>query len=223
MATTVEQITIETRGGVVMNDVSWAAFLGMLPALESQRGLRWTYDRGDLEIVNTSRLHEKFKKMLGRLLEVIAHEFDIPLECGGQMTFLRADLTQGLEPDECDWIQHEPEVRGRMQLDFTVDPPPDLAIEIDVSRSSVPRHPVYAALGVPELWRFNGQTLTVLHRRESGEYEVAESSLALPSLPVAELVPFILPDEQHSATARVKECIAWLRERGFRYERGPGE
>jgi Uma2 family endonuclease len=110
-----------------------------------------------------------------------------------------------------------------MQLDFTVDPPPDLAIEIDVSRSSVPRQPVYAALGVPELWRFNGQTLTVLHRRESGEYEPAESSLALPSLPVAELVPFILPDEENSATARIKECIAWLRERGFRYEGGPGE
>jgi hypothetical protein len=81
----------------------------------------------------------------------------------------------------------------------------------------VPRQPVYAALGVPELWRFNGQALTVLHRQENGQYEAADLSLALPSLPVAKLVPFILPDEENSPTARVRDCMAWLRERGFQY------
>ena len=94
-------------------------------------------------------------------------------------TWNREDLTKGVEADECYYIQNEPAIRGRMKIDLGVDPPPDLAIEIDIASLSLSRLPLYSALGVPEVWRFDGQQLTFL-KLAAGEYQEIEQSIALP-------------------------------------------
>ena len=98
---------------------------------------------------------------LGRIIDILAEELEIPYDAGGSTTHKREDLAKGLEPDQCYYIRNEPLIRGRMELDLTHDPPPDLAIEIDISRSSVTRLGIYAALGVPEVWRYDGEALQV--------------------------------------------------------------
>src|SRR5207248_8848460 len=145
--------------------------------------IQLTYDEGRLEIMTLSPQHEILKKFIGRLIEQLTLELDIPIKSLGSTTIARKDLERGLEPDECYYIGRERLVRGRMKISFRKDPPPDLAVEVDVSRSSVSRQRVYAALGVPEMWRYDGE-LHVLHLQANGEYVERERSLSFPFLPI---------------------------------------
>ena len=123
-------------------------------------------------------------------------------------------MERGIEPDECFYIENEPVVRGRDDLDFSVDPPPDLAIEIDISRDSRRRLSIYAALGVPEVWRFDGDSLTVYVRQASGEYEAVPVSPHFPAVPPAEIEALLKRRQEmdHNALmrlfrSRVRELI----------------
>jgi Uma2 family endonuclease len=215
MATAVSERAIETPQRFLLHNVSWESYEALLAALADQRGLRITYDRGELELMNLSRSHEYFKKWIGRLIEAMVFELEIPIDSGGSLTWRRQQVQRGLEPDDCYWIANEPIVRGRTELDFEVDPPPDLAIEIDITCSSLDRQSIYAALGVPEIWRFDGRTLTAYRRTEKGEYEATEFSTSFPFLRVADLMPFIQPDETVDQTTRLRQFVQWVREKQF--------
>src|SRR5205809_1064345 len=117
-------ITSPPAGHLFLAGVSWSAYRAQGEHL-GERPLRLTYDHGRLEIMVLSCEHEGLKKILARLLEIVAEETGIELFSGGSMTFQSEDLDRGLEPDECYWIQHEAQVRGRTQLDLATDPPPD--------------------------------------------------------------------------------------------------
>ncbi|HUG90439.1 MAG TPA: Uma2 family endonuclease, partial [Planctomycetaceae bacterium] len=171
-----------------------------------------TFDGETIEFMTKSALHEWFKELLGRLIPIIALEWNIPIRSGGEMTFRRRRANRGLEPDQCYWIAREREMRGRRTYDPDADPHPDLAVEIDVAHSSVNREEVYARLRVPELWRFNGESLRVLLLTKSGKYKEAEFSRAFPTLPVQELVPFLLPDEERDETTMLRQFIEWVRQ-----------
>ena len=121
---------------------------------------------------------------MGRLIEMLTFELDIPILGGGSTTFKHKELLRGLEPDECYWIANESVVRGKLEVDLTCDPPPDLAVEIDVTISSLNRQSIYAARGVPELWRFDGKTLRVHELQPNGEYAHLNTSPAFPFLPL---------------------------------------
>ncbi len=136
-----------------MEGISWDTYQRMLADIGEGR-TRLTYDEGTLEVMSPSPFHEKLKKLIGRLLEAYADAIEIELEGFGSMTRAREDLKKGLEPDECYYAQNAPAVMGRDDIDLTVDPPPDLAIEVEVSRSSVSRQPIDFALGVGEVWVF---------------------------------------------------------------------
>jgi Uma2 family endonuclease len=107
------------------------------------------------------------------------------------MTHLRADLEKGFEPDECYYVQNWAMVAGTREIDFTKDPPPDLTVEIEVSRTVLNRLPIYAAFRIPEVWRYNGERLAVLLLQPDGSYRESSVSRALPALPVAD-VPRLL-------------------------------
>jgi Uma2 family endonuclease len=119
----------------------------------------------------------------------------------------------GLEPDNCFYFQNEAIVRGRLDLDLSQgDPPPDLALEIDLTHKSLDRFPIYARLEVPELWCHDSGELKIYHL-QNGAYLEAENSLALPQLPIKEL-PQIIERHRRDGRLAVRKAIrAWARDR----------
>src|SRR6516165_4477649 len=144
---------------VLLQGLGWHDYIQLGNILCDRPALRLTFDRGALEIMVTSREHEFFKVRLGRLIEILAEVFKFRIEPGGNMTFQREDLERGLEGDNCWWIEHEEQVRGRLTWDSAVDPPPDLLLEIEVSHMA--RMAIYASLRVPQVWYFVGKSLRV--------------------------------------------------------------
>ncbi|MFM7448888.1 MAG: Uma2 family endonuclease [Leptolyngbyaceae cyanobacterium] len=130
--------------------------------------------------------HEEPKIMLSNFVEVLADELEIEIRELGALTLEREDLTRAIEPDTCFYIQNELVIRSREEIDLPNDPPPDLAIESDNTNSSINKHSIYAALGVPELWRYRKQQLEI-YQLVSGQYVQVDRSLAFPCLPVVEI------------------------------------
>jgi Uma2 family endonuclease len=216
VATTVETKTVPISGEerLLLTGISWDFYLRFCDELEGRR-IRLTYDRGDMEIMITKRPHEFYKKLLAKLVEQLVLELNIPVSSGGSMTFQRADLQRGIEPDECWWIAHESQLRGVREFDAQRDPPPDLAVEIEITSSLVKRVGIYAALRVPEIWRFNGTTLQFSALQEDGSYQSSEYSLAFPFLKPEHLTPFLQIDAKKDETTRLREFVSWLRDQGF--------
>lgn len=196
---------------IVLHGVSWDLYQRIREEVTDRK--RMTYDRGTLEIMSPSYEHEHEKKLLARLVETFTFELGIPMRSAGSTTFGRRELEKGLEPDECYYIQHYQAVFRLKRIDLTIHPPPDLAIEADVTSTSISRQPIYAALGVPELWRYDGQRLHVL-LLEGQSYRPSETSTALPMLRPAELIPFVrMLNEETDETAILRRFQAWIRER----------
>ena len=197
---------------MVLHDVSWSTYQSLIQDLGDDPGKRLTYDQGNLEIMVPLPPHEDYKKRIGRLVETTTEELAIEIRSLGSTTWNRKDLRQGLEPDQCYYIQNEERVRGKADLDLTVDPPPDLAIEVDNTYSSLNRLAIYAALGVPEVWRFDGKTLT-LYRLEEGQYVIQETSTALPLLSQADILRFLQASQTMGETSWVRAFRQWVREK----------
>lgn len=197
---------------LLIRNVDWA-FYRMLRTALDERGshVRLTYDRGSLEITTTSPLHEIYKRNLVRMLDALFEELQIEYHTFGNMTMGHAELDRGLEPDECYYIQKEPVVRGKMSVTIPPDPPPDLAIEVELSRSALNKLSIYATLGVPEVWRFDGETLRPFLRQPDGSYREQPRSLALPAVPLSELVRFVTGLEGQATLGWLAEFRAWVR------------
>ena len=196
---------------MLLHGLTWRDYLEIGRILRDRPALRLTFDQGTLEIMTTSQEHEKYKSWLGRLIEVLAEESRLRIEPGGNMTFQREDLEKGLEGDNCWWIEHEEQVRGKLVWDSTVDPPPDLALEIEVSRAAVARMPIYAALKVPEVWCFDGRSLRVYLDDSDGSYRLSDDSPTFPGIPIAELVRFAIPRKDKDYLSVIREFRAWVR------------
>jgi len=147
---------------------------------------RMTYDRGTLEIEMPSTRHEALKWIVGRFIETYAEESGIDYEPTGSTTWHREAIEAGLEADESYYIQNRERVRGR-EVDLAIDPPPDLAVEIDLTKPDVEKESVYARLGVPEIWRWRDGRLVVLVRQPGGEYAESPRGAAMPDFPLNEL------------------------------------
>ena len=205
-STPVEQrITPENR--VILKGVSWSTFKALLADVGDDRAWRIAYDRGVLEIRRPLEEHEEPKRLIESFVEAIVDELEIELRSLGSLTLEREDLTRAVEPDSCFYIQNESLVRGR-NINLPNDPPPDLAIESDYTNSSVNKDAIYAALGVPELWRYQRQSLQVYHLVE-GKYQKCDRSLAFPLLPVGEIPSFI----EQSRTIGQRAAVRLFRQR----------
>ena len=159
----------------------------------------------------TSNIHEFWKKMLSFLVELYAMETGGRMSGLGNWTIAREDLDRGFEPDECFYIQNiDIAVKRKHRLDLATDPPPDLAIEIEVSRSVLPRLPVMDAFKVPEVWRFDGDALTCLVLQPNGTYQPAATSVAFPALPLAELVRFVKSAEGTDQISVARQFRDWV-------------
>jgi Uma2 family endonuclease len=177
--------------------------------------VRLTYDSGSLEIMTLGHGHERFSKLLGRLVESLTEELDIPVHSGRSTTFKSEAKQRGLEPDECYWIQNEPLMRGKNEFDIESDLPPDLAIEVDITSSSLNRMSIYATLGVKEVWRFGGETLTVSCLETDGSSTPHKRSPTFPSLPLGRVLRFLRDSETRDETSLVKRFRSWVRKHLF--------
>ena len=202
---------IQSPDRVVLSNISWQTYQSLLKDFDQEPAIRLTYDQGTLEIRMPLDPHESYKKLLGRLIEAATEELDIEIRSLGSRTCDREDLAKGIEPDQCYYIQNEAIVRGIEQIDLSLFPPPDLALEIDITSSSVNRMEIYAALGIPEVWRFDGETLVMMGLRE-GSYEAIAHSVVFPMLTPKVLISFLDQRTQLGENATVKQFRKWLHE-----------
>lgn len=210
--------TARTEQRFVMHAVDWRTYELLLEVI-GNRAIRVTYDRGVLELMSPSDEHERFKRLIGRLLETMTFELNIPIRSQGSTTWKRESLDRGLEPDECYYIQSEPLLRGRNAIDLEIDPPPDLAVEVEMTRSALDRMGVYAALGVPEVWRFNGDAMRVFELDANGHYVAREGSVAFPFLPLGELTRFLSERDTTDETTWIRRFAVWVRDTLAMHER----
>ncbi|HQU47316.1 MAG TPA: Uma2 family endonuclease, partial [Pirellulales bacterium] len=154
---------------VCLHNVPWKMYEALRDELEN-RNVRMTYDRGWLQLMCPSKLHERLGNLLGRLIEAWTEQAGIEVQNCRCMTLRRLEQERGLEPNNCFYIEHEPAVRGRDELDLERDPPPDLAVEIGVASSSGGRMEIYAAVGVPEVWRWKDGGIEVYRLDRRGRY-----------------------------------------------------
>lgn len=197
---------------VVLRNISWQTYQALLMEVSEQPGIRLTYDRGILEIMTPLDPHETYKKLIGRFVEALTEELNIEIRSLGSRTCAREDLDRGLEPDQCYYIQNEGVVRGKKQIDLNQDPPPDLVIEIDITSSSINRLDLYAHLGVPEVWRYDGSSLTV-YQLEDKRYQVCDRSPTLPMLPPSEIIRFLEQSKTMGETTLIRSFRNWVRNR----------
>lgn len=196
----------------VLRNISWETFESLLKETGEDRGARFAYDCGTLEIMTPLYEHENPKSNLGNFIVALAEELDIEIKSAGSTTLKRKIVKRGIEPDNCYYIQNELAVRDKEELDLEIDPPPDLAIEIDITSTSVNKSQIYAALGVPELWRYNGRVLK-FSQLGDGEYIESEFSLAFPLVSVTDISRFIEQRKIQGEIALLKSFRAWIRDK----------
>ena len=196
----------------VLRNISWETFEALLKETGEDRGSRFAYDGGTLEIMTPLIGHENPKSNLGNFIIALAEELDIEIKSAGSTTLKRKIANRGIEPDNCYYIQNELAVRGKQELDLETDPPPDLAIEIDITSSSVNKFDIYSALGIPELWRYNGRVLKFYQLAE-GQYVEREFSIAFPIVSVTEMSRFIEQSKTTGEIALLKSFRAWVRDK----------
>ena len=195
---------------MVFRNIGWDAFERILDDI-GETHHRVTYQDGDLEFMTTSLEHDSYGRWIGRLIFFVAYELKMKLKTGGSTTLKKALRKAGLEPDECFWIKHEAQLRGKKKWDPLADPPPDLAVEIDISSSWLDRLAIYAALEVPEIWRFDGERLRILVLGANGKYKERAKSAAFPSLPMDGLVRFVKGIDHAEEVELIQEFTEWLR------------
>lgn len=197
--------------GILLHNISWSTYESLLRDHPDAASPRFTYDRGDLLIMVTSPEHERINRTINLLVELLAEEFELESCALGSTTYKRKDLKRGFEPDSCFYFKNEAQMRGKKRLDLSVDPPPDLVIEIDITSISLKRLPLFAAFGIPEVWRFDGTEVEVLIL-ESGEYCGNEGSLALPKVTAATISHFVQESFKTGRLEWIKKVRAWAQQ-----------
>lgn len=204
----IETQTISSGQRVILEGISWATYTQLLAEHQEDATIHFAYDHGKLEIMVLSPKHEALKHNLALLVEVLAEVMGVDVYSLGSTTFQRPDLARGFEPDACFYIQHEALVRGKDEIDLRVDPPPDLVIEIDITSPSLNKFPIFAALGVTEVWRYNGEQVR-LFTLQAGNYREQSRSIVLPPATNTMLTEFIATSRQLKRTLWLQRVREW--------------
>lgn len=207
--------TVETSRPqrLVLYGEPWESYVRLLRIFDERRHLRITYDRGALEIMTLSPEHEKWKRFIGRLVVALTEELGLPLAEYGSMTIKRRKKLRGLEPDECFWIQHAAQMKDIKKYDIRNDPPPDLIVEVDISRSAVNRMGIYASLQVPEVWRFRKGCLEFHILGGDGKFAIEPTSRAFPEISSSDLDRFVMKCGQIENNSLIREFHEWVQSR----------
>lgn len=208
--TTSDSEPIEAENRLLLSNITWSTYQALLDDLANQSSVRLTYDQGHLEIMSPLLKHERLNRIIAQIVMILAEEQAIDLCALGSTTFKRPDLARGFEPDSCFYIQHEQQVSGKELIDLTVDPPPDLVLEIDITSPSLAKLPIYAQVGVPEVWQHNGKTL-IIYQLINANYQQSPRSLALPLATTEMLNHFISQSQTLKSTQFAQTLREWIR------------
>ncbi len=209
MQVQLQQIVVSPGQQLLMTDVSWLMYEQLLEEFGEKRGSRINYSGGVLEIMVPLPEHEDDKVIIADLLKVLLEELNIEFRSLGSTTFKSKTMNQGIEADDCFYIENEASVRGKKRIDLTVDPPPDLALEIDITSRT--QFDNYEVLGVGELWRFNGTQLEINVLRSSRYVQVNESP-HFPGFPLSEVIPHYLERSKIEGRNKIMKAFrAWVR------------
>ena len=200
-------------GTLVLTDVSWDEYEQLIAELGEGYAVRVSYDHGRLEIMSPSSKHEKYSELMLGLVDVIADVMDYDLESFGSTTFKSQKLAKGSEPDTCFYIQKAASVTGKDTLDLAVDPPPDIAVEVDISHKSFLKFTFYAEIGVPEIWRCDDKGVEIYHLTGQ-RYVEAQVSRAFPFLTSDTLSEYLELAKTKSRASVLRSFRLWLRSTG---------
>ena len=193
-----------------LDGITWDEYERLLAGLSGRPGLRAAYDTGRIEIVSPTHEHEIYKALVSRAVHVMAEELEVPVELSGATTFKRKELLKGAEPDESFYVKNAAAIIGKTQIDLAIDPPPDVVVEIDVTSESESKFPIYAALGVAEIWRFNGERAWMYELR-GNQYIEIDSSLVFPILTLAALAQVLKQGKTQGQSAALATFRQWVR------------
>ena len=186
---------------VVLPNVTWHGYQKVLQALPETRAARLTYDCGVLEISTSSEEHERASELIGLFIRIVVVELGLRLKSMRSTTLDRADLDKGAEPDNAYYIQNQPKVAGKT-VDLKIDPPPDIVVEVDITHTDIDKNRLYASLGVPEFWRFDGDVWRI-YCLVGGVYEEAETSPTFSFMQKEDLYRFLAEANEDEAFAEV--------------------
>src|SRR5262249_41258615 len=209
--------------GFVFYDVSWDDYEAMLKIV-GEGPIRVTYDQGTMEIFMPPFGHDSDANPLGRLVDMLTEELGMDREGGDTTTHKRKDWGKGAEPDKCYWFgDHARHMRGKRQLDLNSDPPPDLIIEVDVTRTSLDRLKIFAAMRVPEVWRSTSRSLQFLHLQPDGPYQPRPTSRNFPALTVSAVAQFLKEGRTIDKPTWIRSFRTFVREKIIPAQRPNGQ
>ena len=208
-----ESVKSRAEQRVLLHNISWETYERLLDERGDSRVPRLAYDRGDLEIMSPSSEHESVAYFIALLVAVLTEEMGVNAYGVGSTTYRRGDIGRAFEPDASFYIRNEESIRGKPRIDLSVDPPPDLVAEVDITSPSLDKFPIYARLDVPEVWRYDGTRATIF-LLEEGEYVEAGESVALPSLTSDVLALFVDESTSLGSTDWLRRVREWARSSG---------
>jgi Uma2 family endonuclease len=183
--------------------VSWDTYLQLLEELGDDRNVRLTFNRGALEIMSPKRLHEQVTRLIDMVVTLLAFELGLNVDNCGAMTLRVASAQRGGEPDSCFYIANEAAVRGVDEINLKIHPPPDIALEVDITSPSLDKFGLYLAARVPEVWRYDGTSMS-FHALVGKEYEIADHSICFPHLTAAMLQRYLKLGREQGSTSMLQ-------------------
>ncbi len=196
---------------VILHNVSWHTFENLLADIGDRRKTLFHYLNGTLEIMSPLSLHEGRSRFFDRLLTVFVDELEIDMRCLGSLLMKIPELKIGGEPDSCYYLKNELRIRAQENVIVGQDPPPDLVLEVDITNPSDRRLPIYALLGVPEVWRYDGYSLGFLALQD-GKYIEISKSLAFPDLPAEIIVEYVKKRLNLGENGTLRGFRKWLQD-----------
>jgi len=193
---------------VTFHHLNWQSYQQILHALPQSRSARLTYDRGILEITMPLEDHEFAVRLIELFIRTLVVEMGLKIKTMGSTTLERQDLDRSPEPDNAYYIQNQPVVAGR-NVNLASDPPPDLVVEIDITHTDIDKLRLYASLGIPEFWRYNGQIWRIYQLQDS-QYQEVEISPTFPFVPKQKLYEFLATAQQDEVEAE-QQLRTWVR------------
>ncbi|MDZ8087643.1 MAG: Uma2 family endonuclease [Nostoc sp. DedQUE12b] len=205
-------ITTPAENRVLLQNISWQTFKTMLAEMGSERNSRLAYDNRTLEIMIPQMPHENSNRLIEVFVGVLCEELGWEIKRAGSLTLTRDDLQRGAEPDSSYYIQNEALVRDKENIDIAIDPPPDLVLEVEYSRSAIDKLKLYAAMGFPEFWRYNGSVLRV-YTLAGGQYSEVQTSPTFVSVSVKEIPRFIQEAKKNGEIATTRAFRVWVQQK----------
>jgi Uma2 family endonuclease len=199
----------ETR--VLLENITWQTFKTMLAEMGSDRTNRIAYDNGTIEIMTPLKPHENSNRLIEVFAGVLCEELGLEINRVGSLTLTRDDLERGAEPDSSYYIQNESLVREKENIDLAFDPPPDLVLEVEYTRPKIDKLSLYAAMGIPEFWRYNGTTLRIYTLSE-GQYSETQISPTFAPVLIREIPRFIQESKKAGQISTTRAFRTWVKQ-----------